>query len=67
MTETTFVQQADELWGRADRLQSASERGDVKRELALVKTAVEDAVMRFNRAMALQQTGQLQVADLEIN
>ena len=61
----TFIELTNELLARADALQGASDRGDVKRELALAKTALEDAQMRFNRAMALLQTGNLQVADVE--
>lgn len=61
----TVVETIDTLWSRIDGLQGASDRGDVKRELALVKTHLEDAQMRFNRAMAIVRTGTLQVADLE--
>ncbi len=51
MTQTT-VQLLAEAWKRADDALSASTQNAAKREYALAKTAVEDAIMRFNRGQA---------------
>lgn len=48
----TTVQLLADAWARADAALTATVNGAAKREYALAKTAIEDAIMRFNRGKA---------------
>ncbi len=60
----TTVELLEAAWARADGVQQSSQDGETKREMALAKTAIEDAIMRFNRGLARAQ-GVFRVGDLE--
>lgn len=50
--EPTTVQLLDQAWGRVDRERVDAGRSPAAREFALAATAIEDAIMRFNRGQA---------------
>lgn len=48
----TTVELLATAWGRVNEQQDEQPLAAAKREFALAKTAIEDAIMRFNRGMA---------------
>jgi hypothetical protein len=55
----TTVETLHEAWSRADAQQKATTISKAVREFALCKTAIEDAIMRFNRGMAFKEGRQM--------
>jgi hypothetical protein len=62
--ELTFVDVTGLAYTRAKAYQADSESPSAKREYALAMTAIEDAVMRFNRARSID-LGIFHVTDTE--
>ena len=60
----TIVELLSQAYGQIDACQAVSENGEAKREYALAKTAIEDAIMRTNRAFS-KERGIFGVADVE--
>lgn len=64
MLDGTFIENAQALWKDVDERMALASDGVVRREYAMTKTALEDAMMRFNRALAIE-LGIFKIADLE--
>lgn len=62
--ELTFTDLTGLAFTKASAYADASEYGSAKREYALAKTAIEEAVMRFNRARSID-LGIFHVTDTE--
>ncbi len=63
-SEMTIVQLLCEAQDRLVALRSEAGHGDVAREASVAITAVEDAIMRTNRAFAMR-SGRFHIADVE--
>ena len=61
MTTNELLQQA---WNNIAERMDDEPLGDAKREMAIAKTAIEDAQMRYTRGLAKSQ-GKFKPADLE--
>jgi hypothetical protein len=62
--DLTFVDLLGLAFTRADAYLTSSEKPHAKREYALAKTAIEDAILRFNRARSMD-LGIFNVTDTE--
>lgn len=60
----TFIENAQALFKRADEAIALAHDPVVRREYAMTKTCLEDAMMRWNRGLAIE-LGVFTVADLE--
>ena len=64
MEQWTVKELLDQAWERIDAEQAHETSGEIKREWAVAKTAIEDAQMRWTRGLAKQQ-GSFAPVDLE--